>query len=226
MEHFILRVVTFIVPLIVAVTFHEFSHIAMARWLGDDLGTRLGRFTLDPLKHIDPIWTVGLPVLLMAMGTMSGSGVPIIAAGKPSPYNPVALNRKFGGKRISLRYAELLVAIAGPLSNLVLAFISLFGVFVLLRMGYYDGEQYSASGLLTQFVYLNVSLFVLNLIPVHPLDGAKVLVPFLPRQAAMRFEAIGPQISWFLLLILLFGGGTFIGVPVRFIVHGMFSLLV
>src|SRR5690242_98377 len=89
--------VIYLVPLIIAISVHEFSHVAMARFLGDDTGTRMGRFTLHPLRHIDPMWTVALPATLMILGSLSGSSrIPVFAAGKPAPYNPMRLDRKFG----------------------------------------------------------------------------------------------------------------------------------
>lgn len=226
-QQLIFNLVVIIGPLVLAIAIHEFSHIAMARFLGDDLGTRLGRFTLDPLKHIDPLWTIGLPVILVLMSTLSGgSGIPFFAAGKPAPYNPLALKRKFFGRRITLRRAELLVAIAGPLSNLALAFISLLVVYLLDRFGYNKFSGYSLGGLLVQFVYLNVALFVFNLIPIPPLDGSKVLASLLPRGVAAKYEDIAGSLSWVMLGLLIFGGGSLIGSLVRFVVNGMSWFLV
>lgn len=221
------NLVIIIGPLILAISVHEFSHIAMARFLGDDLGTRLGRYTLDPLKHIDPIWTVLLPVVLVFMTTFSGgSAIPFFAAGKPAPYNPLALNREVFGRRITLRFAELLVAIAGPLSNLAMAFISLIVVYLLGRFGYNDMSGFTLGGLFVQFMYLNVALFVFNLIPIPPLDGSKVLASLLPREMAAKYEAISGSLSWVMLGLLIFGGGSLIGSVVRFVVNGMAWFLV
>lgn len=212
-------------PLILAITVHEFCHIAAARWLGDDLGTRMGRFTLDPLKHIDPMWTVGLPVILVVMNTISGGmGIPFFAAGKPAPYNPNNLTRQFGGKRIRLRTAELLVAVAGPLSNLALAFLSLFGIWLCYRLGYYPESKISLIWLLRNFMFLNIALFVFNLIPIPPLDGSKVLAALLPHNAAIKFEEVGAQMGWVLLAFMIFMGGSVIGYAVHFVGNGMLRL--
>jgi Zn-dependent protease len=221
-QDLIFRLVIFLGPLILAISVHEFSHVAMARWLGDDLGTRMGRYTLDPLKHIDPIWTIALPALLITMSTATGAaGIPLFAAGKPAPYNPMGLNRRFNGKRISLRYAELLVAVAGPLSNLLLGFISICIIFTLLHFGFESTGAGSAIGLATQFLYLNVSLFVFNLIPVPPLDGSKVFVALLPRNLARRYEAVAMQLSFVLLGLLIFGGGALMASVIRLVVNLM-----
>jgi len=225
-EQLILQLVVIIGFLILAITVHEFAHAAMAKWLGDDLGNRLGRLTLDPTKHIDPVWTVGLPAMLIIIGTLSGaSGMPIFAAGKPTPYNPLALNRKFFGKRLPVKYAELLVAIAGPLSNLLLAFICVLIILLLTNLGYDNQGSYSIVELLVRFIYLNAALFVFNLIPVPPLDGSKVLVALLPTQAALQYEVMGAQISWVLFGLLIFGGGRFISMAVQAVVSGMIWFL-
>jgi Zn-dependent protease len=215
----ILNLALFLLPLIVAVSFHEFSHIAMARWLGDDTGTRMGRFTLDPTKHVDPIWTLALPAMLITMATLSGSSrIPVFAAGKPAPYNPMRLDRRFNGKRITLRTAELLVAIVGPISNLLLAFLCVGTLVILDRSGFVLDGQLSAISLTWDFLYLNVSLFVFNLIPIAPLDGSKVLISLLPRDAARKYEQVSTQLSFMLLGVLIFWGGSLLAKAVGFVV--------
>ncbi|MDA0713221.1 MAG: site-2 protease family protein [bacterium] len=227
LEQISLQVVVIVGCLILAITVHEFAHAFMAWWLGDGLGKNLGRLTLDPMRHIDPIWTVGLPAFLIIMATVSGAGgIPIFGAGKPMPYNPNALDRKFFGKRIPLRYAELLVAAAGPVSNLILAFISLLLILLLLHLGYDVQSEYSIVGLLWRFVYLNVALFVFNLIPIPPLDGSKILTAFLSRSATEHYEAVASRLSWVLLAILIMGGGTVIGVAIQAVVRSMTWLLI
>ena len=226
MEQIFFKLVVIIGPLILAVAVHEYAHALIAKWLGDDLGTRMGRLTLDPLRHIDPVWTVGLPALLIVFSTLSGTGMPLFAAGKPTPYNPHALTRKIFGKRVPVRFAELLVAVAGPLSNLLLAFISMLLILLLSNLGYDDLTGYSVGGLLFQFIYLNAALFVFNLIPVPPLDGSKVLVALLPRRVAERYEVIGHSLSWVLLGVLIFGGGALIVAAVRVVVSGIIWFLI
>ncbi len=226
LEQIFFKLVVIIGPLILAVSVHEFSHALMANWLGDDLGKRMGRLTLDPSKHIDPVWTVGLPAFLIVLSTLGGLGMPLFAAGKPTPYNPLALNRKIFGQKIPLKYAELLVAIAGPLSNLLLAFISMLLILLLSYLGYPSLTGYSVGGLLFQFINLNVVLFIFNLIPVPPLDGSKVLAALLPRRVAERYEAVGPSLSWILLGLLIFAGGGPISSAVRVVVSGLTWFLI
>lgn len=217
MDNLILNLVMTLGALILAITIHEFSHVAMARLLGDKTGEQMGRFTLDPLKHIDPVWTVMLPAILIVASSMSSGSMPIFAAGKPSPYNPNYLKRKIFGKQLSTRTAEALVAGAGPVSNLLMAFVCMVIV-------QYSG--YSLLGLFQPFIILNVSLFVFNLIPVPPLDGMKILQALLPREMAEKYEIFAPQLSWVLLIVLLFGGGAVVGYGVRMVLWGMSWLLI
>lgn len=222
MQKLAVELAVFLGPLILAISVHEFSHIAMAKWLGDDTGTRLGRFTLDPIKHIDPIWTIALPAILITISVASGSGrIPVFAAGKPAPYNPMRLTRRFNGKRITIRFAELLVALAGPVSNLVLAFISTCVLVTLLKFGFVFDTPLSPVNLAESFLYLNVSLFVFNLIPVTPLDGSKILISILPRDLARRYEQFSTQFTFILFGLLIFGGSSMIASAVSIVVNIM-----
>lgn len=216
MDNLILNLVMLLAALIVGVTIHEASHVAMAWFLGDHTGKSMGRLTLHPLSHIDPVWTIALPAILLIASAAAGGGMPIFAAGKPAPYNPNLLKRPIFGKPLPTRTAEALVAIAGPVSNLVLAF-------VLLVIVQYSG--WSLLGILQPFIVLNVALFVFNLIPIPPLDGTKILLAFLPRETAYKYEAFAPRLSWVLLIALLFGGGALVGYGVRMTLTGMSWLL-
>lgn len=223
-QQLIFTLVVTLVPLILAIAVHEFAHIAMARWLGDDLGTRLGRFTLNPLAHMDPIWTLGVPALLVIMSAGSGGAIPFFAAGKPAPYNPVRLDRRFGGKRISLRTAELLVAAAGPASNVLLALVSGVLAFVAVKAGA-PLEERSPVWLLTLFFQLNVALAFFNLIPIPPLDGSKVLYALLPTRAAEQYAELAGRLSWVLLGAVILGG-RYIVIPVVVLAQtGLYQVL-
>jgi Zn-dependent protease len=208
--------ITTLLPLILAIAVHEYAHVAMARFLGDRTGEDQGRLTLNPLVHIDPVWTVALPAFFVYMQVAAaGTGVivPFFGAGKPAPYNPLRLDRKFNGKRITMRTGELLVAAAGPASNVLLALLSTALLAVLIQAGHPLGAERSAASLLLGFILMNTGLAVFNMIPVPPLDGSKVLMSLLPRTAAARYERIAGQLSWLLLLLLVMGGARWLLMP-------------
>ena len=195
-------VVVGLVALILATAVHEFAHVAMARWLGDDTGTRMGRYTLNPLAHIDWVWTVILPGALLALG-----GV-IFGAGKPAPYNPNQLDRRFNGKRITLRTAEILVAAAGPASNVVMAILTVPAIWLLHTTGVFERLPYVFT-VISFFLTMNIVLAIFNMIPIPPLDGSKILYNLLPDAAARKYEAMAQPLSWVLLLVIL-GGGRYV----------------
>jgi Zn-dependent protease len=217
-QQIIFNVVTTVGLLILAIAVHEWAHVAMARFLGDPTGERMGRLTLNPLAHADPVWTVALPTYFVVMQTLAGSAfpVPFFGAGKPAPYTPVKLDRRFGGKRIHMRTAEMLVALAGPVSNIVMAVLTTGLVVVLVRAGHPLFEDPRSLALLAfKFVVLNIGLFLFNLIPIPPLDGSKVVFNLLPHSLGVRFEAVVERFSWILLMLLVLGGARFILAPIQ-----------
>jgi Zn-dependent protease len=223
------NVITTVGPLILAIAVHEWAHVAMARFLGDPTGESMGRFTLNPLAHVDPLWTVGLPIYFVVASSLGGAGhpMPFFAAGKPAPYNPVKLTRSFQGKRISVAMGELLVAAAGPLSNLVLALISTAILVVLARNGdvLSGAEPEALSMLVFKFVAMNISLFVFNLIPIPPLDGSKILFSLLPRPLAMTAMAAAERFSFLLLIVVFVGGSTLLAPIQRAIVGALLHVV-
>jgi Zn-dependent protease len=213
----VFNVVTTVGPLILAIGVHEWAHVAMARFLGDPTGEQMGRLTLNPLAHVDPLWTVGLPIYFVATNSLGGgTSMPFFGAGKPAPYNPVKLTRTLGGRRISMGTGELLVAAAGPLSNLVLALATTALLIALIHAGQplsVDAPN-SPSLLAFKFIAMNISLFVFNLVPIPPLDGSKILFNVLPRSLAARATAVTERLSW-VLLILVFVAGSWILAPIQ-----------
>lgn len=229
MEEIVFNVVTTVGLLILAIAVHEWAHVATARFLGDPTGERMGRLTLNPLAHADPIWTVALPAYFVVMQTLAGSAFPLpfFGAGKPAPYTPVKLTRAFNGKRIRMRTAEMLVAIAGPLSNLALAVLTTGVVIALIHAGQpLSGDPRSLSLLAFKFAVLNIGLLIFNLIPIPPLDGSKVVFSLLPHRLAVRYEAVVEKLSWVLLILLFAGGARIILAPIqRVIVGAMLDLI-
>lgn len=213
------HIITIIGPLIFAITVHEFSHIAAAKFFGDDLGTRLGRFTLDPLKHIDMLWTIALPAILITMIiTVGGSGVPIFAAGKPAPYNPFAFNRKLFGKKISIKNAELLIALAGPFSNFLTGIVSFSIAYFLFYFKFSFPGEFTLYSFFEQFMYLNITLFIFNLIPIPPLDGSKIISAILPEKISIKYEEFSVYFSWLFIFLIIFGNvGIFLQYSINII---------
>jgi Zn-dependent protease len=153
----------FVLCLVAAISVHEWAHAVTADRLGDPTPSREGRVTLNPLAHVDPIGTLVLPIIaaLFAPGMLFGWG-------KPVPTQPRLYTR-----RVSMRGGMALVAFAGPLSNLLLAVLTLGVIAAMGAAGV--APPLAPSHPLRVFYSLNVVLFAFNLVPLHPLDGGKVL---------------------------------------------------
>jgi len=178
--------------LLLSLSFHEFGHAWTALRCGDPTAQRLGRVSLNPLVHADPVGTVILPLFMI----FSGSG--LIGWAKPVPFDP--RNLRHPGRD------DILISAAGPIANLILA---LAGA-VIIRMTHGLGADNAVGGFLATvlpfMVRINVLLAVFNLIPVVPLDGSWILVHLLPREIGQRYRAFGEQWGFALLLVLLFTG--------------------
>ncbi len=179
-----------IVVILMSMTLHEAMHGYVAYWLGDGTAKAEGRLTLNPIAHIDPFLTLILPVMLAIFG------LPVFGGAKPVPFNPMRV-----------RYGEIgaaLVGLAGPLTNLILAFI-FFSLYVLVG-------QPGAASLLGTFlavaVSVNLGFFVFNMLPVPPLDGSRVLYAIAPDWARRGMEIVEQYgIILVFIIIMFFGGG-------------------
>jgi Zn-dependent protease len=160
--------ILFLIALILSVSVHEFGHAWAATKLGDSLPRAQGRLTLNPVRHIDPIGTLLFPIMMLMFK------VPLLGWGRPVQTNPLNYTR-----RLSRATGHMLVAIAGPAMNMVMAlFISLV-IVAGARAGVMDREF--GITLITHVVVLNLTLLFFNLLPIPPLDGGAVLAWFLPR---------------------------------------------
>jgi Zn-dependent protease len=197
---------TWAIPVIIAITFHEAAHGFVAHQLGDDTAWRLGRVSLNPVRHIDPFGTILLPGMLLLLGA------PVLFGyAKPVPVNFGALRRP--------RRDMMLVAAAGPATNIALAVIASLAFHIL---GYLPGTaaEWLADNLRNALI-LNVMLAVFNLFPLPPLDGGRILVALLPKPAAIavaRLEPFGLLILIGLLIVLPLIGSQ-LGVDLSFVSH-------
>ncbi|HEX9594559.1 MAG TPA: site-2 protease family protein [Candidatus Saccharimonadales bacterium] len=169
------ELIIIIAGILLSVTIHEAVHAFTSHWLGDDTAFRLGRLTLNPLKHIDPFSTILLPLFLVSLG------LPPFAAAKPVPFNPSRV--RWG------EYGAALVGISGPLSNLIIA--ALVGVWGQFVIGFDGG---GVSDVMVLLVQINLALFVFNMIPWPPLDGSRLLYAFAPdglRRLMSQIESFG-----------------------------------
>ena len=193
--HAIQTICVYAIPLIFAITLHESAHGWAAGRLGDPTATMLGRVTINPIPHIDPIGTIAVPGALLLMSALTGGDGLLFGWAKPVPINP----RYF---RNPLK-AMTITAAAGPLSNLLQMIFWALLLKALAAVGFYDKFVISvcAAG-----ISVNLMLMAFNLIPIPPLDGGRIVRGLLPRQAGMAFDKIEPY-GFMILLVLMVGGG-------------------
>lgn len=178
-------IIVIIISLIVSLVIHEYTHGYVAHLLGDTTASDEGRLSLNPLRHIDPVMTILLPIV-----TFVFLHIPFLAA-KPVPFNPNRL--KYG------EFGVALVAAGGPLSNLLMAIIG-----GLLVNNVFAGGSFLASAF-TIFTVINVALFVFNMIPISPLDGSRVLYAFAPEPVQRLLVTIEPYGIFIVFALVLYG---------------------
>ena len=184
--------------LIIAITIHEFSHALAADRFGDPTPRSYGRLSLNPLRHLDPLGTLMLFIAHFGWG-------------KPVPIDPYNLTKK----------EESLVALAGPTSNLLLAVV--FSLLVRLLP-----VNFLLIGIIQQFILINISLAVFNLLPIPPLDGSKLFLNLLPEQQSIEWQRVFDQYGFLLLALLLFlpfGGSNLISLIISPIINLIANLL-
>lgn len=189
----LIGIVVLIIAVLVSMSVHEFMHAFVGHKLGDTTAQEEGRLSLNPLRHIDPLMTLVLPVLTLVL-----FNAPILAA-KPVPFNPARVKYE--------EYGAALLALAGPLSNLVLAIIAALLLHV-------TAPSTLVSEVLSLFAYLNVALFVFNMVPIPPLDGSRVVYAFAPDPIRRFMEMIEP-FGFFVILGLILGGFGYVLVDIN-----------
>lgn len=218
---FISKLLIYMIVWLFAVSAHEAAHAWMSLKYGDDTAERLGRVTLNPLPHIDPIGTMLLPIIGFIVGYAGGlAGLPLIMWGKPTPVNPL----KWRNKKV----ANVMVSLAGIGVNLIIAITVSIIIKVSIAYGFFTEENIQTGItaplflLLYSTVFLNVALAVFNLLPFPPLDGSKALQSFLPESFEPIFNLL--ETYGFLILIVLMQLGI-IGFLVRPLNNFIISLL-
>jgi Zn-dependent protease len=211
-----MTIIIWILAFLVAITVHEAAHAWMADKLGDPTARAMGRLSLNPLVHYDPIGTTLLFILVI----LRALGAPVIPFGwaKPVRFDPYNLANP---KRDSA-----LISFAGPLANLGLA--AIFGVAIRLNSGPFSPFA-NLSAILVPFIVLNVALAVFNLIPIHPLDGGKVLVGLLPPRQSREVDIFLNRYGLLLLFFLIFptfGGVSIISLFVAPLINILLAVLV
>lgn len=199
------HLVIYMVVLLLAISAHEAGHAWMSYKFGDDTAYMLGRVTLNPVAHTDPIGTLLIPIVAFILGSVGGAlgSIPLIGWGKPTPVNPRNWER--------YALANVMVSIAGIGANLIIAIVSFIILKSMLEFGVINAGNID-SGLLKPvlilfqyLIFLNVSLAIFNLLPFPPLDGSKVLSTFLPESFGPVFEML-EQYGFLILMFLIYVG--------------------
>lgn len=208
--NFTVVIITLLVILI-SMTIHEAMHAFMGYFLGDQTAEAEGRLTLNPIRHIDPFLTILLPLTLLVLGA------PVFGGAKPVPFNPHKV--RFGEWGIAL------VAIVGPLTNLVLAF-TFFGIGV--SLGFVDKFGFSPSLIgvtLQAFVFVNLGFFAFNMIPIPPLDGSRVLYALAP-DFVRNFMRQVEQYGLVIIMALVMVGSPFISLFMNWLIIHTLQLFI
>lgn len=191
----VVYIIIVLIVILLSMTLHEAMHGFIAYWLGDDTAKREGRLTLNPVKHIDPFLSIILPLGLALVGA------PIFGGAKPVPFNPARVKGE--------EWGSALVAIGGPLTNFVIAFVT-FGLWVIL--GSPPITQLAGEILITAYT-VNLGFFIFNIIPIPPLDGSRVIYALAPefvRSGMRAIERYGLIVVFAIVILFNAQIGTFI----------------
>ena len=194
MENIIQVIAVYAIPLIFAITIHEAAHGYVARYFGDNTAWVLGRVTLNPIKHIDPVGTILVPGVMLILSALSGFGGIIFGWAKPVPVNFSHLRNP--------KTDSIWVSAAGPVSNFLQALFWLFLIKIFLSLGVREIFFYE---MCKAGITVNLVLMALNLIPIPPLDGGRIVTGLLPNRWAYKYAQIEPYGMWILIALIISG---------------------
>ena len=184
------KITVYAIPLIFAITLHEAAHAYAARYFGDSTAYMLGRMTLNPIKHIDPVWTILVPIVTLLISPF------VFGAAKPVPVNFAALRKP--------KRDMIWVAAAGPLANLVMMLGWAIVGKIAITVGA-SGPTYFLASVAEAGIFVNALLMIFNLFPLLPLDGGRILTGLLPDRMAYAFSRTEPY-GMFILIALIVTG--------------------
>lgn len=203
MESLIQTITVYALPLLFAITIHETAHGYVARLFGDPTAWQMGRITLNPIPHIDPVGTIAVPLfLLFSTKLLGGAGV-LFGWAKPVPVDWSKLRRP--------KRDMLWVALAGPASNLAMAILWAITASLLFRSGVSNQDFWFRMAIAG--IQVNLILMALNMLPIPPLDGGRIVFSLLPDQLAWRYSRIEPYGLLILILLMLTGALWFMLQP-------------
>lgn len=213
-----MEVYLIVIPILLfSVVVHEVAHGISAEWSGDPTARMMGRITMNPIPHIDPVGSILVPLLLI----VSGSGI-FFAWARPVPVNPNNFRRP--------RRDDIIVSVAGPVSNilLALAFTALFIIFLWLAPshGGLSGWQNTMVQMFRYGIWINLILAMFNLIPIPPLDGSHILQNTLPYEAARQYEKIRPYGFLILVAAIWFNLLSVFFIPARWAMNFLLGIVV
>lgn len=215
------QAVMILIVLMLSLSVHECAHAWAAKRLGDDTAERAGRLTLNPLAHADPIGTFALPLMMLIVGGgLGATHMPLFGWAKPTPVNAGRFTR-----RVTARRGSMWVALAGPVSNLIVALLSGLAIVALWRapLAYTDAEP--LIDMCLRMVFMNTGLAIFNALPFSPLDGEAIVLGLLPFAAAQRYASFSSQYGRYTLWAIVLFGRELLGTPIAAVARGILRVV-